>query len=258
MSHVDCGRERDALPTGKLRVEYLDDFRDARGEPQECFRDFLINKANFSLVEDYKRGDVCVALRQIEGLRRTVQDDFVFQSLNSLRSNNNHPSLWSHPEHAAGIGTGVYQAAMFPQYVELVEGPNGVISSLVWSERFDRGSLPPGQPLFAFDACQRIDHTLVGGKKWKVRIRTRLVAVATTKRCGKQIESGPDTVYDDPNFSVHNGVKWPHQIGYQKMLASLRIKLGLDFIRVVLIPGNEFVLEHWNLGSGPINAGLSV
>jgi hypothetical protein len=32
-----------------------------------------------------------------------------------------------------------------------VEGPDGVILSLVWFQRFDRSSISLGKPLFAFD-----------------------------------------------------------------------------------------------------------
>jgi hypothetical protein len=68
-------------------------------------------------------------------------------------------------------------AADASQDVETVKRPKRIVSSLVWFESFDRNSLCLRQPLFAFDAYQRIDELADGAKYWKMRVGVRIVAL---------------------------------------------------------------------------------
>jgi hypothetical protein len=79
-----------------------------------------------------------------------------------------------------------------------MEDGHGQIPSRVWLERFDRGSLLLRKPLFAFDACQRVDHIDLGAEDWKVRVSARIVAVALGQAGGDEIERRPQRVDDLP------------------------------------------------------------
>jgi hypothetical protein len=240
-------------------VEKLDDLDYASSKPQERYRDFFVGKSNSSFVERYMSGDVHICIRHVEGHSGTTkasQNGFIFKAFDPAHPT--HEAITALDVKSADVGSGRDKARMLPQYVELVEGPDGMIPSLVWPDRFDRRSLPLGEPLFAFDAMQRIDHALIGVKNWKVRSSIRLLAIATGERCSQKIEGGSHAVDNHAGFGHHDVVNWHNQIGYDRLHAGLRINLDQDSIRAFCVPGGEFVLEDWDLGYGPINGRLGV
>jgi hypothetical protein len=149
------------------------------------------------------------------------------------------------------------QSLVLAKNIKLVEGPDGVIPSLVGFECFDRSSLPLGEPLFAFDACQRINHFLVGTKDWKMRVSARILTVARCQDGGKQIKAAAQGIDDGPHPGVEGEWKRHALVGYHRIAAALRIRLFDDVIRV-FVPLDESVLDEWDLGYGPVNGSLSV
>jgi hypothetical protein len=249
-------------------IEQGDDLRDPICKAHHGLRHFSVRKPNFRLVEHYERGDLCVAVRKAERDSpfgtKSSQDGFVFQALNLAGAPEKHtifrPTRVTAPkEEARSIRPSRNQAFVFPQYVELVEGPNGVIPSLVWPERFDRDLIGPGKPLFAFDACQRIDHFLLGGKDRKVRVSVRILAVPAGECRSEQVQGGPDAIDDGANFGVHDRIEGSHQCGNKQLFSGLRIVLDVDVIKAFVGgPVQEFCLEDFDLGYGPVNGGLGV
>jgi hypothetical protein len=248
-------------------IKSVDDLADSLCESGERFRDFMIRRPEGSLIERYVSGHVCIALRRVEGFggraSRSKQDGFVFQALNDPKAGYYHISALAtdcaaFPDEIVNVNISDDQPFVLAQDVQLVEGRNGAIPSLVRFECFDRSLFDLGKPLFTFDACSRINHRLVGAKNWKVRFSVRILAIACCERSGKQIEGTPERVEDRANPCVVDQWKLGALTSYNRIASVLRIRLFDNLIRMRFAPIEQGVLEEWDLGYGPLNGGLSV
>ena len=237
-------------------VESPDDLRDTLREVAQHARYWLFVDAQGGLIESYIRGQKGIAFRRREGVTwgKPCQDGFVLQSSECSQETTSP----NHDVVRSDNWLGDDKALMLSQNVELVQRVENRIASSIRLERFDRGDFNLGKPLFAFDACQGINHFLMGSEDWKVRRFTRFFAIATGESGGEQIESASDGVEDCPSLDIKTSVERLAWYRYDKFLRRVRIVLGDEFVLAFPVPSQESVLEGWDLGFGPIDSGLSV
>jgi monofunctional biosynthetic peptidoglycan transglycosylase len=101
--------------------------------PEEAVRlaAALPDPLGWPFVERYMSGDVHVCVRHIEGYSGTTkarQNDFIFSALNPEHSA--YEAMTALNMETPDIGASRDQSFMLPQYVELMEGPDGMIPSL--------------------------------------------------------------------------------------------------------------------------------
>jgi hypothetical protein len=268
MSNVDYGCERDGSPAlgvvgdapgaecSRSAIEQTDNLGHALDEFPQRVEHWCASEPQGRLIERYCRADIGIAWRRSEprARRKSIQNGLlIFVSKNGL----NAPAPSRHPR-PLDREVDLDKPLMLTKNIELMEGPQNVISSLVRIERFDRGSLPLGKPLFAFDTCQWIDEIVEGSVNWKMRVGTRMYAVACGQSRRKQIKSAPSRIDDGSHLGANNGINRALLAGYQNLVAGIRIILHDEFIWAAPLPGRESLLEDWDLGYGPIDASLSV
>jgi hypothetical protein len=243
-------------------VELLDHVCDARGEFAQNQDDVLSADSQSRFIEGYLKGEQCIALRRTEKFTSSeaVQDGFTIQAAQRFRAANSHPRR-SHDHKAQHVRDCGYQALVFSQNVELVKGPNGFIPSFVRIERFDRSSFVLGQPLFSFAAINpsyRVDHFIEGVEDWKVTPGIRFFAIACGDASRKKIKAATERVENSAHPRVER--EWQGRLlnSYYDIAIRLRISLAGNEVGMAPLPLDQALLNEWDLGYGPINAGLSV
>jgi len=243
---------------GLETIDFVENIRDADCEiPQNC-RYLMVRQPGRSFIERYKNGEQCVALRRAEPFSgsESKQDGLVFQAFNNFGTANNHVAGPNH-QIPVDLRLGDYQPLMLTQNVQTVKGPQHRIPSLVWLECFDRSALPRGKPLYAFDACQRIDEVEQASKDWKMRVGIRIFAVPDGKRCRDKIEAAAQGIDDCADPSVES--EWERLVIHYRCVASaVRVWLLDDRIGISALPFDEPLLEQWDLGFGPYKGSLSI
>lgn len=130
-------------------VEQVDDrIRKAR-EILERFNDWSPHSQT-GFIENYMRGKLHIGLRRVLG--EQPQYGFIIHSEPST-SGWNEPLDRTPTKYRERPGTSYdgQQTAMLPHDVQLMEGPQPWVSSLIRVERFDEGAFVLGQPLYAFE-----------------------------------------------------------------------------------------------------------
>ena len=147
----------------------------------------------------------------------------------------------------------VDQPLMLSQGVEVMEGPQQFVPSLVRLECFDCSNLCSRKPLFAFDSLQWVYEIGKIPDDREVSISTRFYAVATGEACRKQIEAAANGI----NNSACLGAK--SQIGrlcwnsYDQIIAGLRsVSSAISYGSFLLQSMNRWCME-WDLGFGQSN-----
>ena len=87
----------------------------------------------------------------------------------------------------------------------------------------------------------------------KVCVGTRFFAIADSKSGGDHIEAAFNRVDDDSGFGVETEIGGSRPPHYHKIVSCLRIRLYSGFIWAAPLPGNEALLQDWDLGYGPIH-----
>jgi hypothetical protein len=150
------------------------------------------------------------------------------------------------------------KSRVFSRYVEVVEWEEKVIPSLVRLETFDDSVLDRGKPLFAFSRRQRVDevHDASGNRKMPISIRR--FAVALGKGSSEQIETGPGAVDDRTNGGIDRAWEGQIDLELKEFLLHLRVRIFDQQIWWSTEPGFYGLFDFWDVGSGPIDCGISV
>jgi hypothetical protein len=231
-------------------VEHRDDLVRTRDESAEGFYhwDFCQPHANFR--ESYLHGQGGIAFRRAEisaGSGEPNQDGFVFEAAPSAYASGDRDDYTGRDRIDRD------QPFVFPQVVQFGEEPQSFVPSIVRLDRFDRSDLSGGQPPFAFDALQRIKKILVRGVEWEVRCCARIYVIAASQRGCEQIKAASDRIDGVTDMRADQWIKRDFLVGNYEMIGSIRIVLYDDLIRVTPLPGQEVLLQNWDLGFGPTN-----
>jgi hypothetical protein len=242
-------------------VEQLDDLADASSKAAECSYHLFVRHAHGDFAKRYMDGEQCIALRRVENFAgsETTQDGFIIHALNGFRSADNY--VTTDHEISGHVWRDRNQSFVLAHDVEFVEGPYGGIPSLIRPERFDRGSLALGKPLFAFyaiNAGQRIDHAMGTVVDRKVSFGVSFFAIALGQGSSKQIEATTQGIENgtDPRIESERERLVINDSGI--VAAAVRMRLFDNRIWVSLPPMKESFLEQFDLGYGPIDGSLCV
>ena len=238
-------------------VNLAKDIGYAHCEVAENCRYFVIRQPKADFIERYKNGDQCIALRRVEPLagNETAQDGLVFQAFDGSFATHDHVA--TQHEITASSWLSQNQPLMLTSNVEAMEGPKGCIPSLVWFEQFDRGALPRGKPLFAFDASDGIEKIVEGSVDWKVRVATRIGAVPRGQSRSEQVQTAPQRSDDCSDPRVEG--EWKRLIvDYRRVASAVRVRLYDDRIGIGALPIDEPLLQQWDLGFGPLQSCMGV
>lgn len=243
-------------------VEGIDNLADTTRELIKNGKYLLVSVPEGGFIESYINGDQGIVLRHREVVvgSEPCQDGLVIYKADSLGSPNGHAAL-AHNQNPNRGNAGSNEPFMLPHDVEVMEGPYCVIPSFVRFERFDRGAVGSGKPLFSFCTiypAQRIDHVEVGIENWEVPIAGRFFAVAYRERGCKQVEAAAERVDNSADPSVESERHWGSEASYHQNLARLRIALFDNVIWAAFLPPSEFLSEQFDLGYGPLNGRPSV
>src|ERR1700731_2302040 len=159
MSDVDFPCERD---DPQLIIEEAYHLSHAQPEPPQRRQHLFIFKANRGFVDKYIEGKIGIAFRYRDAVlpADAPQYGFVVAALNGFHSKHIH-STAAEDQQAMKGGICKQQPLMLSDNIQVVQGPDGVIPSLIWLERFDSGTIFVRKPLFAFlvvQPAERIDH----------------------------------------------------------------------------------------------------
>jgi hypothetical protein len=240
MRHVDCARERDGSPvfgaeeaSGAGRssvVEQLDDrLRKARELVKRVNERFSYGDPRF--IDRYREGTCNIGLRRAFGDAREYGLIIGAYPAGFERFNS-----WAGHSEKSGRRLRPQQSAMLAHDVELMEGPQKFIPSLIWVQRSDDRSFGRGQPLFAFEAINRIDEVNPGSENGKVLLGVLRHAVARIERAGEDIETAPDGVDVSPSLDMERERQRHFLDHHNEIVRNIRIRVFDYHFEVELEP----------------------
>jgi hypothetical protein len=209
-----------------------------------------------SLIERYVDGQLHI------GLRRALWDEtewgFVIRRCDEgdrLKGNPSRPL----EGYLTGVVDDKEQPAMLAHDVELVESPERRISSLVWLQRFKDATFSGGKPLYEFGTliAPRAEDGFANSNR-KIRVFWLRYAEAIGKGRGENIETAADCVDVAADLDNERKGKRLFFDRYYHLMLGVRLKINHVGIDVSFQPGIDATLEGWEVGHGPINAGLGV
>jgi hypothetical protein len=242
----------DARPLG--RVEHIDDVSDPDGvapQERECW---FVSYPKGRLIEKYLRGDVAIAFRQSEPAtgRHPVQNGLIVcasqAGFDAASGDVEIGSLY------AGVDND--QSLMLAQNVHLVEGIQDRVATTVRLKRFDRGDFSGREPLFNFIAIHsvaKVREARTGLVNGEVSLAARFYAVARSQCRREQIKRTAGRVQDGTNLGTDEGIEGAALADCQHLISGISIRLYETLIRVTPLPGFKALLQHWDLGYGPID-----
>jgi hypothetical protein len=264
MGNVDYERERDGFPgfeaqaaSGAGRssvVEQFDDrLRKAREIVERSNNRFSFRHPRF--VDRYREGTCNV------GLRRALADECQYGFVISA-----YPSGGDRMDRASPAGYSEKcrsrldskQSAMLAHDVELMEGPQKVIPSIIRFQRFDDVSFGRGKPLYAFETGERVDKVVEAAVNREVGFRVLTFAVARRERAGEDIQATANRVDVSPCLDIECQRQRLFFDRYYELVRNIRIRVFEGYFNIEMEPGVDPFVEGWELGYGPVNACLSV
>ena len=210
-----------------------------------------------SFLDDYICGNIEIALR-CRGLFDVAQNGLTISA--RLRGDDTHFCGDSEIAEREAVWSDLHaeQSSMFSGHVQVMEGPQKIISSEIRLERYDDRSFRVDKPFFAFDTVLRVNKVEPGTTKGKVRIHAWSHAVACGDGTHQEIERAPESVdvtaSGDIEFSREGGLL----LNYCRFLSTVRINLFHKGYEIGGDPSVQLALESWDLGYGPIDGLLSV
>lgn len=252
----------DRAPNSR-NVEHPDDFDHSCVESAQQRNDRFVYQVESGFVESYINNRRYIAIRRAKHVTspNSPQDGFLVMVHNGFGSVDHEPVREQHCG-ADDVGVRYDEPFMLEKMIELVEGPQGVIPSLVRAQRFDDRSFAIGQPMFAFLAVQppiRIRSADSCIEDGEVRIAARLYAIAARERRGEHIETGAEKMDHRTGAHVeHPGHGRFFDRDDEIMIPRIRIALSAEGIWLTAYPSVECFVDNWDLGYGPIDGGVGV
>ena len=238
-------------------VEQFDDVVTARTECAQFEHQRFIHQANGRLVDRYLAGEIGIVLRQgvIGGSPwATNQYGFIWKAMRFGARAPKHKRRMQFDD----LGVGADKPLMLSDDVEVVQGIKKRIPSFVRLQRFDGRDLSIGEPIFLFDVVQISGESALKLMNWEFSVSVRLYAVSLGEGSGDHIEGASVGIDDQSRFDIDERVERDFFSRHYELVRGIRIILEPEFIRVTTHPGKEALLQNWDLGYGPLDAGMSI
>jgi hypothetical protein len=150
--------------------------------------------------------------------------------------------------------------AVLTHDVKLMEEPKRLVPSLIRFQTFDQAAWKIGKRLYEFrtlESSPGVENHAVSGDR-KINVVGLRYAVAVGQRSSENIETASNSVDVSPHLDIERQRQWRFLQRYYRIVIGWRWRLfGADF-DVQPEPFAKAFREGWELGYGPIDAGLSV
>jgi hypothetical protein len=236
--------------------EACDEFLDSHCEESESDDCWLVGYPQGGLIQKYLRGDVAIAFRRAESPSgETEQNGFIIQ-MKKAGFNIGAPcgDVGLRDEWFNGK-----KSFVFPQNIELMDGVENVVPSIVSLCVFDRGCFAGRDPLFVFDSrygSQKVGASLSNGE---VGLAVRFYAVAREKRRHENIQGGSSGIYNGSYVAMNERVQRDAEISNKEFPIFVgRIRLWDNLVWALPLPIHKSLLQDWDLGLGPIDCSFGV
>ncbi len=152
------------------------------------------------------------------------------------------------------------EPSVFPLDVELMEEPKRLVPSLIRFQRFDHLTWQIGEPLYEFRALKPAPgfENHLGLRDRKVMVVGLRYAVAVGERRSHNINAAAQSVDIGPGLDVERARQRSFWDRHYRVIRALRWRLFNTYFDIGPKPCTEAFRETWELGYGPLNAGLSV
>jgi|ERR1700674_3092634 len=239
-------------------VVLVEQFNDTARKASEMLKRFddCLADANRSFIERYVSGKLHIGLCRASG--DEAQWGFLIYRRDAVDGFESPPTLAVNPERLC-TNTDREQAAMLTHDVELMEGPQRCIPSLVRFQRFDNATFAGGKPLYKFSTliATRTKRSPAFGDR-KIHIFGSRYAEAVSERCGENIKTTADGVDVRTDFDNERQREQLFLDRYYHQVLGCRVYINHVGVDVCFDPDMEPLLEGWELGYGPVNASLGV
>lgn len=245
--------------TRSLAVEQFDD--------RVCKARELVERGNYlwrnfgrRFVERYLRGELDIVVR------RAIADEAQYGFLIRAEHCGTEKTEIRDVQSSRGCGGNrefwrdldAQQPPMLTHDVELMEGEQRFVPSLIRFQRFNARAFAVGKPLYQFTSLEPPGGELVGAPgNGKIRIVWSSYAVAAEQCSRENIETAPQGVDVSADLDIEIQRERAFQARYYRAVRDWRFRLFDTVIRVVAEPGVDPLGEGWQLGYGPVNTCLS-
>lgn len=241
-----------------LGIEETDDrVRKAREIAQRGNDWFASRDVDF--IEDYCRGKIEIGLWCSFGIE--AQCGFAISSIEEIFPHGEEVVVDAKASQAPARSPRGYgkQRLMLPFDVQLMEGPQIVVPSLIRFQRFDDRSFGIGERLYEFlplivPRCERAG-IFGDGEINLVGVRH---AVALREGGGKDVEGATDGIDVCSHLDVERKRQRLFFDHHYDIVSSMTFQLFHDHAEVVASPSVQSALKGWQIGYGPVDGGLSV
>lgn len=144
------------------------------------------------------------------------------------------------------------ESLMLPEYVQIVQCNENMISSSPRFEIFDDRAFPLRKDIYCFvSLIVPLDEMRTTFCDGEISVFVARPAVALCNCCNENVETASDATDDCPGFSIDHRVKRFYISEFKKLLPLLRISLTDNMVTGTIAPGFNSVLKNWELGYGP-------
>jgi hypothetical protein len=236
--------------TESLAVEQLDDrLRKAREIVKRANERFSYSDPRF--IERYREGACNLGLRRAFGDTREYglivgAYPAGFETFNTWAGHSKNSRRRLYPQ----------QSAMLAHDVELMEGPQKFVPSLIWVQRFDDRSFGRRQPLFAFETCQGVNEVEQASIDRKVFLNVLRHAVARIECAGEDVEAAADGIEVNAGCDMERERQRLFLDHHYEIIRDIRIRVFDSYFEIEIEPSVDLRVKGWELGYGPVNARL--
>lgn len=156
-------------------------------------------------------------------------------------------------------GLDIYQPAMLPHDVELMEGIKHRVPSLIRFQRFNFSAVDWREPIYEFAPLIRTcveESGAIGDRK--IRIFGFKYAMASSECARKKVKTAADSIEIRSDLDVESERERLFFDNYYPIVRSWRWHVFDSHIHISAEPSLDPIAEGWELGYGPINGRFGV
>lgn len=216
-------------------------------------------RRDIDFIEDYRSGKIEIGLWCSFGVQ--AQCGFAISGIQEELPHGGKVVINAKSSEAPARSSRGYgqQRMMFPLDVQLMEGPQGVVPSLVRFQRFDNCSFGVGERLYEFLPLVGLCGERAGvPRDGEINLIGIRYAVALGERGGEDVERTADSVNVRSNLDVERERQRLFFDHHNDIVSSLTFHLFHGYAQIIASPSAQSALKGWQIGHGPIDGGLRV
>ncbi len=239
-----------------LGVEQFDDrTRQARELTERSNYLFRFGRSRFT--ERYARNELELVVRPPFG--EEAKYGFLIYPKRSYSYRNEINPFSPTNRQASGQYIHIDEPAVLPNDVEVMEGEQRLVPSLIRFQRFDDHALGRGQPVYEFTSLvASASEDCLAVNDGEISVFRLTYAVAIGEGGSENIEAASDRIDVCTKLDIERAREKRFFDSYYDIVSRWRWRIFNTNINVESEPGFNPFSERFQLGFGPINASLSV